>query len=70
MHSYKWKYIESTYMNPCPQTQTPYCRVMPLSGLAIKNHNKPYMAKKAIESGTQERKNKVFKRHIDFKRQQ
>ena len=30
----------------------------------MKKHNKPYMAEKAIESGTQGRKNKVLKMHI------
>ena len=32
----------------------------------IKKHHKPYMAKKAIDSGTQGRKNKVLKRPIDY----
>ena len=32
----------------------------------MKNHDKPYMAKKANKSVTQGRKNKVLKRHIDL----
>ena len=31
-----------------------------------KNIDKPYMAKKAIDSGTEGRKSKVLKRHIDM----